>query len=124
MARIAKAAVDGVGVGDRAGHGAGWIQIHDGAIGKQGKGCGVQWRPIVEQAHAALEQCFCIARQRQGEAGSNGWSDQDLNDGFALTGMFLLRHVLEPRGQGHSDAREGFINAVSKHRARVTLEAE
>jgi len=33
--------------------------------------------------------------------------------------LFLLRHVLEPRGQGHSDARDGFINAVTKHRARV-----
>jgi DNA repair protein RecO (recombination protein O) len=27
--------------------------------------------------------------------------------------------VLEPRGQGHSDAREGFINAVAKHRAKL-----
>jgi len=57
---------------------------------------------------------------RQGEDGSNGWSDQDLQDGFRLTGLFLLRHVLEPRGQGHSDARDGFINAVTKRRrARV-----
>ncbi len=48
------------------------------------------------------------------------WSDSDLQDGFRLTGLFLLRHVLEPRGQGHSDAREGFINAVTKHRARVS----
>ena len=54
---------------------------------------------------------------RRGEQGS-GWSDQDLNDGFALTGLFLLRHVLEPRGQGHSDARDGFINAVVRQRAR------
>jgi DNA repair protein RecO (recombination protein O) len=53
------------------------------------------------------------------EDGANGWSDQDLADGFRLTGMFLLRHVLEPRGQGHSDAREGFINAVARVRARV-----
>ena len=51
--------------------------------------------------------------------GSNGWSDQDLEDGFRLTGLFLLRNVLEPRGQGHSDAREGFINAVAKHRAKL-----
>jgi DNA repair protein RecO (recombination protein O) len=51
----------------------------------------------------------------------NSWSDQDLSDGFALTGLFLLRHVLEPRGQGHSDARDGFINAVIKHRAKVTV---
>jgi DNA repair protein RecO (recombination protein O) len=27
--------------------------------------------------------------------------------------------VLEPRGQGHSDAREGFINAVTRRRARA-----
>ncbi len=56
---------------------------------------------------------------REGEGGSNGWSDQDLQDGFRLTGLFLLRHVLEPRGHGHSDARDGFINAVTKRRARV-----
>ena len=49
------------------------------------------------------------------------WSDQDLVDGFALTGRFLLRHVLEPRGQGHSDARDGFINAVTKYRARIAV---
>src|ERR1700757_2800137 len=30
---------------------------------------------------------------RQGEGGANGWSDQDLEDGFRLTGLFLLRHV-------------------------------
>ncbi len=46
------------------------------------------------------------------------WSEQDLLDGFELTGRFLLRHVLEPRGQGHSDARTGFINAVVRPRAR------
>jgi DNA repair protein RecO (recombination protein O) len=51
-----------------------------------------------------------------------GWSDQDIADGFRLTGLFLLRHVLEPRGQGHSDAREGFINAVARMRARLKQE--
>jgi DNA repair protein RecO (recombination protein O) len=56
---------------------------------------------------------------REGENTSNGWSDQDLQDGFLLTGLFLLRHVLEPRGQGHSDARDGFINAVTRQRARA-----
>jgi len=50
---------------------------------------------------------------RQGEGGPNGWSDQDR--------LFLLRHVLEPRGQGHSDARDGFIDAVTKHRARIAV---
>src|ERR1700743_3060613 len=54
---------------------------------------------------------------REHDDGQNGWSDQDLQDGFRLTGLFLLRHVLEPRGQRHSDARDGFINAVAKQRA-------
>jgi DNA repair protein RecO (recombination protein O) len=53
--------------------------------------------------------------------GHNGWSDQDLQDGFDLTGRFLLRNVLEPRGQGHSDARDGFINAVTRHLAKVAV---
>jgi DNA repair protein RecO (recombination protein O) len=59
---------------------------------------------------------------RQDGSGRNGWSDQDLQDGFRLTGLFLLRHVLEPRGQGHSDAREGFINAVVRHRAAAVVQ--
>jgi DNA repair protein RecO (recombination protein O) len=45
-----------------------------------------------------------------------GCSEQDLLDGFDLTGRFLLRHVLEPRGLKHSDARAGFINAVVRPR--------
>lgn len=36
----------------------------------------------------------------------------DLSDGFALTGFFLGRHVLEPRGITFADARAGFIAAV------------
>jgi DNA repair protein RecO (recombination protein O) len=57
---------------------------------------------------------------REDEGGTqHGFTDEDLQDGFRLTGLFLLRHVLEPRGQGHSDAREGFINAVMKYRARI-----
>jgi DNA repair protein RecO (recombination protein O) len=59
---------------------------------------------------------------RESDDRSNGWSDQDLQDGFELTGRFLLRHVLEPRGQGHSDSREGFINAVTRHLARLAVE--
>jgi DNA repair protein RecO (recombination protein O) len=58
---------------------------------------------------------------RESDDRANGWSDQDLQDGFDLTGRFLLRNVLEPRGQGHSDARDGFINAVTKHLARVAV---
>jgi DNA repair protein RecO (recombination protein O) len=36
----------------------------------------------------------------------------ELADGFALTGFFLARHVLEPRGLAFADAREGFVAAV------------
>jgi DNA repair protein RecO (recombination protein O) len=53
------------------------------------------------------------------EESPHTWSDQDLLDGFQLTGLFLLRHVLEPRGQSHSDARGGFIHAVTKIRAKM-----
>lgn len=49
----------------------------------------------------------------------NGWSTEDLADGFRLTGLFLLRHVLEPRGLGHSDARDAFITAVTRPRLRA-----
>jgi DNA repair protein RecO (recombination protein O) len=49
------------------------------------------------------------------------YSEQDLRDGFALTGLFLLRHVLEPHGQSHSDAREGFINAVIRRHAKAAV---
>lgn len=51
----------------------------------------------------------------------NAPTEQDLRDGFRLTGWFLLRHVLEPRGLQHSDAREGFVAAVTRHAVRAAL---
>jgi DNA repair protein RecO (recombination protein O) len=45
-------------------------------------------------------------------------SEDDLAAGFALTGFFLVRHVLEPRGLALADAREGFIAAVLNRRTR------
>ena len=57
---------------------------------------------------------------RHGEAAGE-LTDQDLQDGFRLTGLFLLRNVLEPRGQGHSDARSGFINALTRQQARAAI---
>ena len=59
---------------------------------------------------------------RHGEATSD-LTDEDLQDGFRLTGLFLLRHVLEPRGQVHSDARAGFINALTRQQAKTALPA-
>jgi hypothetical protein len=36
---------------------------------------------------------------------------------YALS--IVMRHVLEPRGQVHSDARDGFINAVARSRVAI-----
>jgi DNA repair protein RecO (recombination protein O) len=38
----------------------------------------------------------------------------DLADGFALTGFFLQRHVLEPRGERLADERMHFIAALNR----------
>jgi DNA repair protein RecO (recombination protein O) len=54
-----------------------------------------------------------------GEAAPAEPSEDDLADAFALTGFFLARHVLEPRGLALPDAREGFIAAVLKRRQRT-----
>ena len=70
--------------------------------------------------HDRLLRLPAFLRNGEGNVGHNG-SDEDLRDGFALTGLFLLRHVLEPRGQGHSDARDGFINAVIRPRAKAAV---
>ena len=45
---------------------------------------------------------------------------RDIADGFALTGFFLMRHVLEPRGLGLPDARASFIAALGRDR-RATM---
>ena len=39
---------------------------------------------------------------------------RDLEDGFALTGFFLARHVLEPRGLSLADERAYFIAALNR----------
>jgi len=39
---------------------------------------------------------------------------RDLADGFALTGFFLTRHVLEPRGLTLADERAHFIAALAR----------
>jgi DNA repair protein RecO (recombination protein O) len=45
-------------------------------------------------------------------------SADDLSDGFAVTGFFLARHVLEPRGLAMPDARASFVNTIlGAHRA-------
>jgi DNA repair protein RecO (recombination protein O) len=43
-------------------------------------------------------------------------SPQDVADGFQLTGFFLVRYALEPRGLSLADARASFIAAVLRDR--------
>lgn len=52
------------------------------------------------------------------EAAPAAPSAEELSDGFAVTGFFLARHVLEPRGLALPEARTSFVNAIlSAHRA-------
>jgi DNA repair protein RecO (recombination protein O) len=71
---------------------------------------GEPWRDRLLRLPPFLRDTEEMARPRD---------EQDIVDGFRLTGLFLLRNVLEPRGQGHSDARDGFITAVARSRARM-----
>jgi len=48
---------------------------------------------------------------READAAPRG---NDVADGFALTGFFLARHVLEPRGLSLSDERGYFIAALNR----------
>jgi DNA repair protein RecO (recombination protein O) len=43
----------------------------------------------------------------------------DIVAGFALTGFFLTRHVLEPREQKLADARASFLGALARNQARA-----
>jgi DNA repair protein RecO (recombination protein O) len=54
-------------------------------------------------------------------SGEGAPSPDDLADGFALTGFFLARHVLEPRGLAFTDAREGFVAAVLGRRRQASV---
>jgi DNA repair protein RecO (recombination protein O) len=45
-------------------------------------------------------------------------SDVDLRDGFVITGLFLNRHVFEPRGLAEPSARQSFIDVVMRTGAR------
>jgi len=54
------------------------------------------------------------------EAVAGDPSPQDVADGFVLTGFFLTRHVLEPRGLSLADARASFIAAL-EHDARAAI---
>jgi DNA repair protein RecO (recombination protein O) len=56
------------------------------------------------------------------EEGAADPSASDLADAFVLTGYFLLRHVLEPRGLTLPDARASFVSAVVAAQRPARLE--
>ncbi len=58
-------------------------------------------------------------RDDEGEQVLQDLAGRDLEDGFALTGFFLARHVLEPRGMTLTDERGHFIAAVTRALPRV-----
>jgi len=58
------------------------------------------------------------------DEGPGNPSSAELAAGFAMTGFFLDRHVLEPRGLAHSDARAHFIAALSRLWPGATGSAE
>jgi DNA repair protein RecO (recombination protein O) len=89
------------------------IYVSPKSGGAVSRGAGEPWRDRLLRLPPFL---------RQGEV-QGDLTDQDIQDGFRLTGLFLLRHVLEPRGQSHSDARAGFINALTRQQAKVEMPA-
>jgi DNA repair protein RecO (recombination protein O) len=89
------------------------IYVSPKSGGAVSRGAGEPWRDRLLRLPPFL---------RQGEV-QDDLTDEDLQDGFRLTGLFLLRHVLEPRGQAHSDARAGFINALTRQQAKAALPA-
>lgn len=89
------------------------IYVSPKSGGAVSRGAGEPWRDRLLRLPPFL---------RQGEV-QGDLTDEDLQAGFRLTGLFLLRHVLEPRGQGHSDARAGFINALARQQAKGAIPA-
>jgi DNA repair protein RecO (recombination protein O) len=53
------------------------------------------------------------------EAGEGAPASAEIADAFTLTGFFLERHVLAPRGLAMHEARASFINAVLRADARA-----
>ena len=73
------------------------------------RGAGEPWQDRMLRLPA-----FLRAEWEAGEPATD-----ELSDAFALTGFFLERHVLEPRGLPMHDARASFINAVLRAGARA-----
>jgi DNA repair protein RecO (recombination protein O) len=69
-------------------------------------------RAVSREAGAAWHDRLLQLPAFLGEGATEPPTSQELAEGFALTGHFLARHALEPRGQAFADARAHFIAAV------------
>jgi DNA repair protein RecO (recombination protein O) len=72
---------------------------------------GEPWKDRLLRLPAFLGQSYA------GDASLRDIAPQLVADGFALTGFFLVRHVLEPRGLNLADARASFIAALLRETA-------
>ena len=75
------------------------------------------------QARPGRTGC-CRCRLFSKTASSSEPSAQDIADGFALTGFFLHRHVLEPRGLAFAEARASFFRRCCARLAARSPSAE
>ncbi len=72
---------------------------------------------------AYLESGIRESEVRGSEVRESEIRESDIADGFRLTGYFLTHHVLAPRGLTHSDARQGFINAILREERAASVAA-
>jgi DNA repair protein RecO (recombination protein O) len=77
-------------------------------------------RAVSRQAGEPWKERLLLLPAFLREAVAGDPSPQDVADGFVLTGFFLARHVLEPRGLSLADARASFIAAL-EHDARAAI---
>jgi DNA repair protein RecO (recombination protein O) len=71
-------------------------------------------RAVSRQAGEPWKDRLLVLPAFLGEGVTEDPTPQEVDDGFALTGFFLVRHVLEPRGLALADARANFIAALRR----------
>jgi len=71
-------------------------------------------RAVSRQAGEPWKDRLLVLPAFLGEGVTDAPTPQEVDDGFALTGFFLVRHVLEPRGLALADARANFIAALRR----------
>ena len=80
-------------------------------------------RAVSRQAGEPWKDKLLVLPEFLREGSGREPSPQDIAAGFELTGFFLARHVLEPRGLNLADARASFIAALEHDARRPSNEA-